>query len=259
MVSRTVNLQPLVTALTAAGVPLNVTAETDVDGNNLLDVRAYIKALKTPWATTVSNIGSVNEGVQIGGNTGSQFGPYRAANLMENDLAPAAGGNSLGTAAIMFGVSDTDKTSFVKPLVDQIGSTPNGYLLAQLETGQGVKYDARQTNPGLSDTIGSSTEVTTPAALQQITVVTPGVAGDYTVLVAAGVQGTTGIIDTANIRLRKNTSVQFALANPTGNVQQFGPFRFGGLTSTDTLNLQSIAAGTVGSQYVSGIYATRLG
>ena len=211
MPSRSRNLQPLLAALTSAGVPVNLNSIANSSGANTLEVTVNAQS-----SGALRRVGGVN----FGGVTA----PYSL--IIGNQTAQVA----------------QEPTTSELQIVQHVGST-------------GI--DPRKTDPGTADSLDGSAKVTGPGAGATILAgPTPGT-GHYEVYVWAGVFGTFTTADVGNMFLDKTGTTQGGIANPTGAVMQFGPWRIP-CNSTDTLNVKANVAGGGAAVYVAQILASRL-
>src|SRR5712692_3952564 len=133
--SQTVQAEGIVQVdLNGIPVPTGTAASpvrTDPTGTTTQPVSGTITIGSQPISVTeqsdfASGADGSGRGLSIGGNQGTQFGPFRPVNT-------AAIGGSIGllTSAILTAVASSDGTTHVFPLVNEIGQGTTGYLIVQ--------------------------------------------------------------------------------------------------------------------------------
>lgn len=263
MVSRSANLQPLLAALTAAGVPVNLQVESQANPNLLVGIRQG--ANQALVKTTLP--GGLDAGVVVRLPSGQSITiAGTLPNTQLNDPSPVRiRGVDVTTGLVTEALTDTPSAGLTALLVEPIGSTAmrlqqeattNELQVVQHLGTTGI--DPRKPDPGLQDSARNGGSFTSPGANVNLLTLTPGTAGHWQVYFYAGVQGTVAVADADNVLINKNNSFIFRLGNPTGPPVRYGPYRFN-LAATDELEMKTNVAGTVGSKYLIGIHALRTG
>lgn len=262
MVSRTVNLQPLLAALTAAGVPVNLQVESQANPALLVGIsqgglQAQVKAV----AGT-----SFDKAVMIrfaGPQAITTSGALSVITTDPSRVKLAAIDNVSGLETDLN--SNPDGAGLESLLTHPLGSASTDFKQEastfELQTVQHVGttgIDPRKPDPGLADTAYGNGVVNAPAAAATLASVTPGTAGNWQLKISLGIFGGNSGTDAANLNLQKDATILTVLANPINGTQDLGPFRHT-LTAVNVIKLVVVRNATVGSNYSATIAATRTG